>query len=121
MPSPYKHPKTGVYWYRQRVPAVLGSIAKGKTVTVTIEGKPSTPKVGSDIKISLGTKEPKVAKQRAKDAQDQFDLIWASFENSPVHLRTGMRSSTLRRSGRPRWRLGSSLWRTGCVGHSAIA
>lgn len=86
MPSPYKHPKTGVYWYRQRVPASLGALAKGKTVTVTLEGKVTTPKIGSDIKVSLGTKEPKVAKQRAKDAQDQFDLIWASFDNAPVHL-----------------------------------
>ncbi len=86
MPRPYKHPKTGVYWYRQRVPASLGSLPKGKTVTVTIEGKTTTPKIGSDIKVSLRTKEAKAAKQRAQDAQAQFDLIWASFDNAPVHL-----------------------------------
>lgn len=56
MPSPFKHPATGVYWYRQRVPARLASSAKGKIVTVTVYGHPSSPTLGADIKVSLRTK-----------------------------------------------------------------
>ncbi len=86
MPSPYKHPETGVYWYRQRVPARLVTSAKGKTVTVTIDGRPSRPKIGADIKVTLATKMPAIAKQRAHEAQSEFDRVWLSFESGPVSL-----------------------------------
>ncbi|MDP9732120.1 UNVERIFIED_ORG: integrase [Rhizobium sp. SORGH_AS260] len=86
MPSPYKHPSTGVYWYRQRVPARLKSIAKGKSVTVTIDGYASCPTIGDDIKVSLRTKTPADAKRLAPEAQAEFDRIWLSFENGPVTL-----------------------------------
>jgi integrase len=86
MPSPYKHPKTGVYWYRQRVPASLGSLARGKSASVEIAGGVATITIGAELKVSLGTKDPKVAKERAQEAQAQFDLVWATFENAPVRL-----------------------------------
>jgi hypothetical protein len=47
MPSPFKHPKTGVYWLRLRVPADLQA-AVGK----------------KEIKRSLKTKDPAAAKAR---------------------------------------------------------
>lgn len=62
MPSPYKHPATGVYWYRQRVPARVASAARGRLVTVTIDGHPP----GADIKVSLSTKNP--AKRLTREA-----------------------------------------------------
>jgi integrase len=86
MPSPYKHPATGVYWYRQRVPARLKTTAKGKTVTVTIDGHPSFPMIGDEIKVSLRTKLPAEAKRAAQEAQAEFDRIWLSFETGPVSL-----------------------------------
>lgn len=86
MPSPYKHPATGVYWYRQRVPTRLKSAAKGKVVTVTIDGQSSSPTIGDDIKVSLRTKTPAEAKRLAGDAQAEFDRIWLSFEHGPVSL-----------------------------------
>lgn len=66
MPSPYKHPATGVYWLRQRVPARLSAIAKGLMVTVTAEGMPSSITLGAEIKVSLRTKDPIEAKHRGR-------------------------------------------------------
>lgn len=86
MPSPYKHPATSVYWFKQRVPARLVATAKGKSVTVTIDGMPSTVKVGEYLKVSLRTKNVAEAKRRAVEAEDEFNRIWLSFESGPVRL-----------------------------------
>lgn len=86
MPRPYKHQKTGVYWYRQRVPAHLKSVARGQTVTVNVEGHLSHPKVGDTIQVSLGTKDPAEAKRLSNEAQSQFDQVWLSFSSAPVKL-----------------------------------
>lgn len=86
MPSPYKHPSTGVYWLKQRVPARLLAVAKGKSVTVTVDGMPCTVKLGDYIKVSLRTKTIAEAKQRANEAEAEFNRIWLSFENGPVKL-----------------------------------
>lgn len=86
MPSPSKHPKTGVYWCRQRVPASVSSVAKGKIVSVTIAGKTHLLKLGNDIKVSLRTKDPREAKERAKEATSEFDLVWGSLSTVAVRL-----------------------------------
>lgn len=86
MPRPFKHPRTGVYWYRQRVPVSLLTVAKGKRVTVTIDGLISTPKIGNELTISLDTKDVAEAKRRGNEAQAEFDRIWLSFEDQPVSL-----------------------------------
>lgn len=77
MPRPYKHPKTGVYWYRQRTPAVIRAVAAGKSVIITIDGRISQPKIGATVQVSLGTKDV---------AQSQFEQVWLSFSNAPVKL-----------------------------------
>ena len=51
MARPFKHPKTGVYWLRLRVPPDIKS-SKGK----------------NEVKRSLGTKDPDIAKARFPDA-----------------------------------------------------
>jgi hypothetical protein len=86
MPSPYKHPDTGVYWLRQRVPARLVSVARGKMVTVTVDGVPSTVKLGAEIKVSLRTKDPAEARARANEAEAEFNRVWQSLEQGPVRL-----------------------------------
>ena len=50
MPKPWKHPKTGVYYFRQAVPEKLRDV------------------LGWEIKFSLETKEPAEAKRRWPDA-----------------------------------------------------
>lgn len=86
MPSPYKHRDSNVYWCRQRVPAPLADVARGKTVSVTISGKTHALKLGDEIKVSLGTRDPREAKERAKEATAEFDLVWGSLSTSPVRL-----------------------------------
>lgn len=87
MPSPYKHPTTGVYWLRQRTPARVKAIAKGQIVRLTIAGLPMRRTVGDELVVSLHTKEPATAKQRAVEALAQFEAIWASFANPRARLR----------------------------------
>lgn len=86
MPSPYKHKNTGVYWLKQRVPARLVAVAKGKTVTVTVDEVPCVVKLGEYIKVSLRTKDVAEAKRRGHDTEDEFNRIWLSFERGPVSL-----------------------------------
>ncbi|CDP51563.1 hypothetical protein [Devosia sp. DBB001] len=53
---------------------------------MTIDGHPSSPVLGNDIKVSLRTKSPAEAKRLALEAQSEFDRVWLSFENCPVRL-----------------------------------
>ncbi|WDR00866.1 integrase [Devosia sp. J2-20] len=86
MPSPYKHKITGVYWFKQRVPARLRTAAKGKSVTITVDEAPSVVKLGEYLKVSLRTKDAAEAKRRGNDAQSQFDLVWQSLSDAPSRL-----------------------------------
>lgn len=86
MPSPYKHPTTGIYWLKQRVPSRLVRNAKGKSVTITVNEVPSVVKLGEYLKVSLRTKDPEEAKVRAREAEGEFALVWLSLENGPVSL-----------------------------------
>lgn len=75
MPRPFKHKVTGVYWYRQRVPAHVLGIAKGQTVSVIVSGTVLSRKVGNELVVTLATKELAEAKLRASAVQSQFDAI----------------------------------------------
>ncbi|WP_147276124.1 DUF6538 domain-containing protein [Pelagibacterium lacus] len=86
MPSPYKHSSTGVYWLRQRVPAKHKAQARGQTVSVMIGGKLSRAKLGDEVKVSLGTKDPAEAKRLTAEVLPQFNAIWDSFANAPARL-----------------------------------
>jgi integrase len=86
MPRPYKHKVTGVYWYRQRVPAKVLSVAKGQTVSVIVSGTVLRRTVGNELVVTLATKEPAEAKLRASAVQSQFDAIWSAFAKSPERL-----------------------------------
>lgn len=86
MPSPYKHPSTGIYWFKQRVPARLIGAAKGQVVTVTVDEFSCVVKIGEYIKVSLRTKEPAEARRRGREAEEEFSRIWLSFENGTVSL-----------------------------------
>ncbi|MGV3576620.1 MAG: DUF6538 domain-containing protein [Devosia sp.] len=86
MPDPFIPNHSTVYWHRQRVPTDIAKVAKGRSVSVTVDGSVRPLRIGSVLKVSLGTKDPRVAKVRSRDVQDQFDLIWASFRTSEVVL-----------------------------------
>ena len=61
MTRPYKHPKTGVYWLRKRVPADLVEKVGRETVTQTLntknpeEAKRILPQVLADIEVGWAT------------------------------------------------------------------
>jgi len=86
MPDPFIPKHSTVYWYRQRVPKDVAALAKGRSVSVTVDNLVRPLTIGGELKVSLGTKDPSVAKVRARDVQSQFDLIWASFRTSEVTL-----------------------------------
>jgi integrase len=86
MPSPYKHPKTGVYWFRQRVPADIRAVAKGRTAHVHIGARTAAYTIGAELKVSLGTKDPAQARERASSVDSQFRSLWSTFRNGPVKL-----------------------------------
>ena len=65
----WKHPKSGVYWFRKAVPADLRS-AVGKV----------------EEKFSLGTKDPALAKQRHYEASVTIDQRWARLRLKPETL-----------------------------------
>ncbi|WEX77960.1 integrase [Sinorhizobium numidicum] len=69
MPRPFKHPKTGVYYFRMRVPAdLVGAIGK------------------REIKISLGTKEPAAAKELFSAKEQQVTKHWRLLRTRPEPL-----------------------------------
>lgn len=86
MPRPFPHPKTGVYWYRERVPADIKSAAKGQIVTLVIAGRIAQHKIGDELKISLATKDAREAKARHAEVVPQFATIWQGFRDAPAPL-----------------------------------
>ena len=69
MTRPWKHPKTGVYWLRKRVPADLVPVLGSKIVT-----------------RSLKTKDAAEAKQRLLVALTELEARWANLKVGPRTL-----------------------------------
>jgi integrase len=72
MTRPFKHPRTGIYWFRKRVPADLVEVVGRKEVTE-----------------SLGTRDPTEAKQRLAILLREHELRW-------TNMRAGRRNLTER-------------------------
>lgn len=69
MPRPFKHPKTGVYYFRARVPIDL------------------VAKVGKrEVKISLSTKDPQLAKSLFSDKEREITRRWGLLRSAPQPL-----------------------------------
>ena len=69
MPSPWKHPKSGVYYYRRVVPGPLRE-ALGRT----------------EFRISLRTKDVRVAKQKYPQEAARVNALLAQAGNGPIIL-----------------------------------
>lgn len=54
----YKHPSTGICWFKQGVPSRLAAVAKGQAVTIFVDVVPPQVKLGEYTKVSLRTKDP---------------------------------------------------------------
>ncbi|MEC9401130.1 MAG: DUF6538 domain-containing protein, partial [Pseudomonadota bacterium] len=69
MSRPWKHPKTGVYWYRKVVPKAL------------------RPTVGkTEFRRSLNTKDPAEAKRAFVDVAAEVERFLAAHSNPPISL-----------------------------------
>lgn len=86
MPSPVKHPKTGTYYLRQRVPVDLREKAKGKTVALPVNGGLKSVTIGESVKVSLATKDPAEAKARYREADIALSKFWGALRNGPIRL-----------------------------------
>ncbi|RWP12306.1 MAG: hypothetical protein EOR00_27170 [Mesorhizobium sp.] len=62
MSRPTKHRKTGVYWFRKRVPADIAVLTGRKEVNKT-----------------LGTKDPEEAKRKFAEVLSEYELEWAQL------------------------------------------
>ena len=60
MSRPVKHPKTGVYWFRKRVPADIAVLTGRREVNKT-----------------LGTKDPEEAKRKFAEVLAEYEREWA--------------------------------------------
>jgi len=69
MARPWKHPKTGVYWFRKAVPADLRSILRKR----------------EELR-SLRTKDPAEARQRHADIAAEVERHWKALRSGPITL-----------------------------------
>ena len=69
MSRPWKHPKTGIFWLRKRVPKDL----------VSIVGK-------AEVSRSLETRDPAEAKTRHLQALAELEAQWANLRADPQSL-----------------------------------
>jgi integrase len=92
MSTPWKHPDSGTYYLNQRVPTDLVAKVKGRTVIITINGDDYAVKLGNTVKLSLRTKEPKLAKERFSEAVAAVQELWRVMRqethDGPVCLST---------------------------------
>ena len=97
MASAWKHPATGTYYLRERVPADLVNRVKGRKVAVPVDGQPRQVILGELIKLSLGTKEPKIAKALHRDTAAAVEELWQRFRQEDA---TGPLRRTAQQVGR---------------------
>ncbi|WP_189502147.1 DUF6538 domain-containing protein [Mesorhizobium sp. M00.F.Ca.ET.216.01.1.1] len=86
MPGPWKHPKTGVYYLRQRAPTDLKNTPMAGQVTIPVGGTVKTVKAGAIVKVSLDTKDPSEAKSRYRDADAALHEFWQRRREGPQPL-----------------------------------
>jgi integrase len=75
MPNPWKHPRSGQFYFRARVPSDLKHLA-GREVQVTVGDTQATVRHGEALKLSLRTGAPHVAKVRHAQVAAQVQEIW---------------------------------------------
>jgi hypothetical protein len=85
MARPWKHPKTGIYWFRKRVPDELRA-RLGKT----------------EEKQSLGTRDPVEAKIKQLEVLAAVEVRWANLKVGPRTL-SEREAHEFARSAHDRW------------------
>jgi integrase len=86
MSRPWRHPDTGIWYYRGRVPADLKAQLAGKTVSIQVGDETSTVKISPIIKISLRTRDVSEARVRHSSVQTQLQERWAAARKGTISL-----------------------------------
>lgn len=89
MARPWKHPKSGIYYVRARIPRDVLSKARGLHLTFPAQAGGSAAFVGRNsehVKASLRTREPASAKERHSAALGYLERYWQALRNGPRHL-----------------------------------
>jgi integrase len=93
MARPFRRPNTSFIHFRKRVPADIQRLASGKTFTVTIPTNAADePEIiaavtlGTEVKFSLRTRDPSIAKYRSGLASAQFERFCANLRAGPQPL-----------------------------------
>jgi hypothetical protein len=76
MSQPWRHPKTGILYFRARLPADLVKPLTGRTLTLDVAGAASTIRLNGWIKVSLKTKDLREARLRHASVQAQVQSRW---------------------------------------------
>ncbi len=88
MPRPWSHPKTGMFYFRARIPADISNKVLGESLTVVIaDGVVSKTKLGpGPVKLSLHTKDSRVAKVRHASVEALIQKRWDAVRQGPAEL-----------------------------------
>jgi hypothetical protein len=89
MARPWKHPSSGIYYVRERIPRDVLSKARGHTLTFPAEAGGSAVRVGKHsehVKASLRSREPATVKQRHSAALGYLERYWEALRKGPRHL-----------------------------------
>jgi integrase len=89
MARPWKHPDSGIYYVRQRIPTNVQAIARSRQISLPKEAGGGNIRVGSTghhVKTSLRTRDPREAKQRNASALAHLETVWRGLLDGPQQL-----------------------------------
>jgi integrase len=86
MASPWKDPKTGIFYLRVRVPSELVMKVKGRTITLPVGDTSVQAKIGETVKVSLRTRDPRETKTRFATVLTTLNDYWEAIRKGPQKL-----------------------------------
>lgn len=92
MARPMRRKDSSFLTFRQRTPADILKRFKGKTVSVSLpahgghQAFTASLKIGTELKLSLRTRDPATAKARQATVAAQLHSRWEAMRHGPVHL-----------------------------------
>ena len=78
MSRSWRHPETGVFYFRSRLPADRSRVVAGRTLAVAVAADGSTVKLAYSLKICLRTKDEGEARLRHASVPAQVQQRWAA-------------------------------------------
>ncbi|WP_019199325.1 DUF6538 domain-containing protein [Afipia birgiae] len=89
MARPWKHPQSGFYYIRQRIPQDVRAVARGLKIKLPEEAGNGGVELGPTtqlVKVSLRTRDIQDAKARHAAALSHLSSLWRSLRDGPQHL-----------------------------------